>query len=154
MPFKRAVRTIGGVMSIEQNINVMQRCFNEVWNKGNLDAVPELVSDRYVSYSTERGETGRGLSAFETNVKNWRAAMPDLHLAIDSVAAAGDWLETRLTLTGTLSGGSLDGEALGKSVYHRFYVFSRYTDGKCVEATTCSDSASLASKTGMPNPEI
>ncbi len=141
-------------MSIEQNINVMQRCFKEVWNEGNLDAVPELVSDRYVSYSTERGETGRGLADFEKNVKNWRATMPDLHLAVDSVAAAGDWLETRLTLTGTLSVGSGNGEATGKPVYHRFYLFSRYMDGKCVEATTCSDSASLASNTGMPNPEI
>lgn len=141
-------------MSVEENINVMERCFKEVWNEGNLDALPELVSDRYVSYSTERGETGRGLGAFEQNVRNWRAAMPDLHLAVDSVAGAGDWLETRLTLTGTLSGGRGIAETTSKPIYHRFYLFSRYTDGKCVEATTCSDSASLASKTGLTNPEI
>ena len=78
----------------------------------------------------------------------------DLHLAVDSVAAAGDWLETRLTLTGTFRGGLGNGAATGKPVYHRFYLFSRYMDGKCVEATTCSDSASLSSKTGLPNPEI
>jgi predicted ester cyclase len=141
-------------MSVEQNINVMERCFKEMWNEGNLDALPELVSDRYVSYSTEQGETGRGLAAFEKNVKNWRAAIPDLHLAVDSVAGAGDWLETRLTLTGTVSGGLGNGGATGKPIYHRFYLFSRYMDGKCVEATTCSDSASLAIKTGLLNPQI
>ena len=141
-------------MSIEQNIASMQRCFHEVWNEGNLNVVPELVSDRYVSYSTARGETGSGLADFKRNVKNWRAAMPDLHLAVDSVAAAGDWLETRLTLTGTISEGRGNGGATCKPIYHRFYVFSRYIDGKCVEATTCSDSASLANKTGLPNAEI
>ncbi len=141
-------------MTVEQNIAAMQRCFEEVWNGGNLGAIPEMVSDRYVSYSTQRGETGRGLAAFEQNVRNWRAAMPDLHYAIDSVAGAGDWLETRLTLTGTLTGSLGDTEPTGRSVYHRFSLLSRYEDGKCVEATTCSDSASFAKKLGVPNPEI
>ena len=141
-------------MLIEQNIASMQRCFEEVWNKGNLSAIPEVISPHYVSYCTQQGETGRGLGAFEQNVKNWRGAMPDLHYAVESVAGAGEWLETRLTLTGTFTNKWANIEPTGKRVYHRFSLFSRYMDGKCVEATTCSDSASFAKKTGLPNPVI
>ena len=141
-------------MSVEQNIASIRRCFEEVWNRGNLEAVPELISPRYVSYSTQKGETGSGLSAFEQNVRKWRAAVPDLHYAVDSVAGAGEWLETRLTLTGTFTGRWADTEPTGKPIYHRFSLFSRYVDGKCVEATTCSDSANLSRRSGLPNPDV
>ncbi len=141
-------------MSVEQNIASMRRCFEEVWNRGNLAAVPELISERYVSYSTQKGETGTGLSAFEQNVKNWRTAIPDLHCAVDWVAGAGEWLEARLTFTGTFTGRWEDTEPTGRPIYHRFSLFSRYVDGKCVEATTCSNPDGLARGSGLPIPDV
>ncbi len=139
-------------MSVEQNMASMRRNFEEVWNKGNLAVIPEVISPEYVTYSSSSGEVARGLAAFERGVKNQRAAFPDLHYAVDSVVGQGDTLAIRLTLTGTMKGKMGNNEPTGKSFVLKMMLFNKYVDGKCVEATNYYDSASLYKQLGIPNP--
>ena len=139
-------------MSVEQNKASALRCFEEVWNKGNLAAIPEVISPEYVAYAAQLGETARGIPAFEQSVKNTRVGLPDLHYAIDSVVGEGDWLALRLTLTGTNTGKMGNNEPTGKKINYKMALFNRYADGKCVEATSYGDSASLYKQLGIPNP--
>jgi len=39
------------VMSTEQTRELIQRYIEEVWNKGNLDLIPELVDPNYIDHS-------------------------------------------------------------------------------------------------------
>jgi predicted ester cyclase len=82
---------------VARNKAAMYRCFEEVWNKGNLAVIPEVIASDYVGYTA--ATTTKGLAAFEQTVRNQRAAMPDLHYAVDSVVGEGDTLAIRLTLT-------------------------------------------------------
>ncbi len=139
-------------MSVEQNIASMRRGFEEVWNKGNLSVIPEVISPQYVAYSSAAGEIGRGLAYYERGVQNQRAAFPDLRYSVDSVVGQGDSLAIRLTITGTMKGKMGTNEPTGKYFALKMMLFNKYVDGKCVEATNYYDSANLYKQLGLPYP--
>jgi len=109
-----------------------------------------VISPDYVGYNGP--VVTKGLAAFEQSVKNMRAAFPDLHYVIDSAVGEGDTLAIRLTLTGTFKGKMGNIEPTGKSLDWKQVLFNRYVDGKCVEATSYGDSASLYRQLGIPAP--
>ena len=137
-------------MSVEENKKSLYRCFEEVWNKGDLSVIPEVISPDYVGISP--GGEMRGLEAFEQMVKNQRAAMPDLHWSIDEVYGEGDTLAVRLTTTGTFTGKMGDIEPTGKRVNFQLVLINRYVDGKCVEATSFADRITQYQQLGLPIP--
>jgi predicted ester cyclase len=136
-------------MSVEQNKASMRRCFEEVWNKGNLAAIPEVIAPDYIGHSAQ---PVKGQDAFAQSVKTARAAFPDLRYTIESAVGEGDWLAIRLTLSGTNTGKMGNNEPTGKHVVWKQALFNRYVDGKCVEATSYGDSADMYKQLGVPNP--
>ncbi len=140
-------------MSIKENKSSAQRCFEEVWNKGNLAVIPDVISPEYVSYGAQQTEMGRGLANFEQTVKAQRAAFPDLHYAIDSVVGQGDWLAIRLSVTGTLKGKMGNIEPTGKRGTIKLALFNRYVDGKCVESAVYYDQLNQYRQWGIPMPK-
>lgn len=139
-------------MSVEQNMASMYRCFEEVWNKGNLAAIPEVISPDYVAYGTQGEIAGKGLDYFEQGVKTVLAGMPDLRYTIDSVVAQDDTLAIRLTLTGTFTGKMGDTEPTGRQLDSKMALFNRYVDGKCVEARPFADTLARYRQMGIPVP--
>ena len=149
--FRQAgVRPPGFDEPVERNKASMRRCFEEVWNKGNLAAIPEVIALDYVGYTP--AATTRGLAAFEQSVMNQRTGMPDLHYAIDSVVGEADTLAIRLTLTGTFKGRMGNTESTGKSLNFKMALFNRYVDGKCVESTLVGNRLSANQQLGIAEP--
>jgi len=136
-------------MSVEENKKSCYRCFEEVWNKGDLSVIPEVISPNYIN--TNSG--AKGLELFEQSVKNQRTAMPDMKYTVDEVVGEGDTLAVRLTLTGTFTGMIGDTEPTGKSLNYKQVLINRYLDGKCIEATNFSDMRSYYQQLGLPLPE-
>ena len=141
----------GFPQTIARNKASLYRCFEEVWNKGNLAVIPEVISPDYVAYGAQ-GESVRGLAGFEQGVSNARAGMPDLHYAIDAVVGQGDMLAVRLTLTGTFTGKMGNNEPTGKRLNYRLVLFNRYVEGKCVEAISSGDRLTFYRQMGIPIP--
>lgn len=71
--------------------------YDEVLNKGNLDAVGEFLVPDYV----EHPEEVHGLEAFKERMRIFRAAFPDLHVTVEEVLVNGDRASSRTTITGT-----------------------------------------------------
>ncbi len=138
-------------MSVEQNKESLRRCFEEVWNRGDLSVIPEVISPDYVGYSP--GATVKGLDGFEQMVRSQRTAMPDIHWSIDEVYGEGDTLAVRLTTTGTFTGKMGDTEPTGKRVNIQLVLINRYVDGKCVEATSFADRLTQYQQLGIPIPQ-
>jgi steroid delta-isomerase-like uncharacterized protein len=115
------------------NMGLVRRFIEEVWNKGNLGVVDELVSDTYVAVEPIVGNV-RGLEALRAQVQAFRGAFPDLRLTIEDIGTSGDRVYTRWTARGThrgifmgipptnnrgeIRGISLDRVAGGKIVEH------------------------------------
>ena len=132
-------------MSVEENKKSCYRCFDEVWNKGDLSVIPEVISPDYVNM----GSGAKGLEIFQQGIMEMRAAMPDLKYNVDEVLGEGDTLAVRLTLTGTYTGKMGDNEVTGISLYFKQVLINRYVDGKCVEATSYHDTLSLNRQLGI-----
>ena len=126
-------------MSVEGNKKSCQRCFDEIWNKGDLSVIPELISSDYVAHNRQ-GDV-KGIANFEQGVKNYLSGMPDMHWTIEQMIGEGDFLAIRLRLTGTFTGKIGDNEPTGEKVDGEFVLINRYVDGKCVEATPFGTSA-------------
>ena len=137
-------------MSVEQNKATLRRVFEEVWNKENLDLIPELVSPDYV-HRGPRGES-RGHEGYRQMVTSARSSMPDLHYTIEDVVGEGDTLAARLSWTGTFMGKVGDIEVTGKKVNMTQALFNRYVDGKCVEAIPFMNMAILLQQLGITLP--
>jgi predicted ester cyclase len=120
-------------MSVEENKKSCQRCFDEIWNNGDLSVIPDLISPDYVGYS--QGVATKGIENFEQNVKNYLTGMPDMHWTVDEMIGEGESLAVRLNLKGTMTGKIGDTEPTGAKVDITFVLINRYVDAKCVEAT-------------------
>jgi predicted ester cyclase len=75
----------------EQNKAVLRRFFDEVVNRGELDAVDELIAP-------EMAAEHRRVASM------WREAFPDLVLVVDDMLAEGDRVAATVTITGTHDG--------------------------------------------------
>jgi steroid delta-isomerase-like uncharacterized protein len=93
-------------MTTNENRELARRFFEEVWNERDESAI-----DRYIAADAAGNDPtfGAGREAFRKQWRQWQAAFPDLHFAVEEIVAEGDVVVTRWTLTGTHSGADFEG---------------------------------------------
>lgn len=117
-----------------ENIQVVRRWFDEVWNKGNLDAIDELFAADGIAYGLgEAGKDVRGAEGFKPFVQRIRSAFPDIHITVDDTINEGDQIAARFTGTMTHTGDDLGFPATGKRVTVSGMSFTRIRNGQIVE---------------------
>ncbi len=134
----------------EENKTALHRIMEEVWNKGNLEISPELVSPAYVYREANREFNGP--AGYRTLVTNWRTAFPDAHYTIDDLVAEDDKISCRLSFRGTFKGrlGGID--PTGKEIHLAEATFSRWAGGKVVEVASFFDMLALYRQMGVKTP--
>jgi len=139
-------------MSIEEENKAGQRrVWEEVFNKGNLDIIPEFFAPNY-SFRSPLGIEAKGPDGFKQMVAMMRAALPDLHCTIDDMFAVQDKVATRFTITGTFKGEMMGIAPTGKRLSVSGIVISRWVDGKEVEAWESIDTLAFYQQLGIPIP--
>jgi predicted ester cyclase len=123
-------------MSVEENKKSCYRCFEEIWNKGDLSVIPEIISPDYVGHNVPQEYIGQ--EGFKSMMQTVLTAFPDVHVSVDDVFGEGDKLAVRITTTGTQTGKYGDAEPTGESMKNITLLINRYVDGKCVESTPYS----------------
>ena len=119
----------------------------EVFNKGNLSVLNEVIHEDYYYHSpTEKMEGTDDLRAF---VQAFRSAFPDLHIRVDDQIAEGDKVSTRITMTGTHRGDFLGLPETGKRVHIQGVVLSRLQDGLIREEWELLDQLTLLQQLGI-----
>ena len=129
-------------MSVEENKAVVRRLVDEVWNKGNLAVVPEVIASDYV-YVDPMGREFRGPEGVTQVVIAQRTRLPDLHVTIDDMVGEGDVLAVRSTWRGTFR---------GRQGHIPCAMFYRFKDGKEVEALEFINMLDLYKQMGVPPP--
>jgi predicted ester cyclase len=138
-------------MSVERIKEIGRLCVEEIFNKGNLDLIPVLISPDYVNHQAN-GQDVKGIDGYRQMVIFMRTNMPDLHYAIDDSIVEGDTTASRCTLTGTFSGKVGDIEVKDKKVNIKQFIFARVEGDKVVEGWSLSDSAMLYQQLGISPP--
>jgi len=137
-------------MSAETNKAIARRITEEVFNKGNLSIIPELVAPNYVYHTTPEY---KGPEGFKQYVAMERRAFPDLHMKIDHMVAEGDMVAIFYTYTGTFKGERMGIAPTGEKLTMRFAVLSRFAGGKEAEAWPYIDSLTFYRQLGIPVPQ-
>src|SRR4030067_2191008 len=133
----------------DKNIELVKRFFEEVWNKGNLSLVDEVLAPDYEDYNRPPG-TPRGLKGYKANVNMIRSAFPDIRFTLDQVFAENDHVAIRLTGHGTHKGNFMGIPPTGKQVSFGGMTFIRIQDGKVAERWGISDIPGLTQQLGEP----
>lgn len=142
-------------MSIDENRTVSRRLLDEVWNRGNLAVVDELVGSEYVGHDVYTpGGAFYGPEGLKEHFAVLRSAIPDAHIAIEDVLAEGDRTVARFTLSGTHSGSLMGIPPTGRSVRFSALLLSRFAYGRIVEEWGIAELLSLLQQIGtLPTPE-
>ena len=117
----------------ERNKALTLRGFEEMFNKGDLSVVDELVSERGEDHQEAPGTDFA--EHLKDVIKKMRAAFPDLHFEVHHILAEGEIVAVHSTMTGTHRGRFEIGpfaqvEPAGRRVAVRHMHFFRWVDGK------------------------
>ncbi len=135
----------------DMNKEVFQRYLDEVWNKGQVEVLDELVTEDFVRH--EAGSPDVPKAAMPTYVTAFRTAVPDGAYAVSQISADGDWVWANGVYSGTFTGPLAMGPdaALppnGQPISFATMNSARFVDGKIAEQWVVMDSASLWSQMG------
>jgi steroid delta-isomerase-like uncharacterized protein len=131
------------------NKDVVARFYEQLWNRGNLDAADELVATDYVRHDLRPGEAPPGPNGQKAVAATFRAAFPDVHLELEALVAEGDLVAARWTMTGTHTGAWGDVSPTGRSVRFCGVNFFRIADGKIAEIWNLRDDLGLREQLGV-----
>ena len=120
-------------MSAEENLQLMHRWFQEVWNEGKVATIHELLSPDAIG----KGQTGQsdihGPTDFVPFVERIRGAFPDIQVTIEDGFASSDKVVVRWSAAMTHTGDHLGMPATGKQVRITGITIARFRDGQVIE---------------------
>jgi steroid delta-isomerase-like uncharacterized protein len=135
-----------------ENRALVQRFYDEAWNANNLGVYDELVTEDFVDHQALPGmEPGR--EGFRQLDVIFRAAFPDLKVAIEGIKTEGDKVSCRWTSTGTHKGALFGIPPTGRSVKVTATVVYRVQDGRLAEGWINRDDLGMMRQLGVvPTP--
>jgi steroid delta-isomerase-like uncharacterized protein len=121
-------------MSVEENVNLMRRWFEEVWNQGKTQTVRDLLAANAVGIGQlEDGGEVRGPAGFVPFVERIRGAFPDIKIKVEDAFGSGDKVVVRWSANMTHRGDHLGMPATGKTVRLTGITIARIVEGQIVE---------------------
>ncbi|HEY3227884.1 MAG TPA: ester cyclase [Roseiflexaceae bacterium] len=131
----------------EQNKALMRRAVEEVWNRGNVDVLEELVASDFVIHAPQAEIHGR--AGAKQYLAMLREAFPDIHFTIEDQFADGDRVMTRWTARATHRGAFQGIPPTNKQVSLMGTDIDRIVNGKVVECWTSTDDLGLLQQLGV-----
>jgi steroid delta-isomerase-like uncharacterized protein len=130
------------------NLRLIRRYFDELWNEGRVELIPELLDDTYVNHSPGTPDMPRDRSGVAGIVRAMRAAFPDLHYHIEELLADEGAVAVRLTVTGTHLGDFFGIRPSGQSFRVTQLNIEHVAGGKIVAHHRATDELSLLRQIG------
>jgi steroid delta-isomerase-like uncharacterized protein len=136
----------------EENNTIAMRFFEAAWNTGEFHE--ELIAPDAIDHSTVGGQakTELGSTSFRKIVGMFRAAMPDIQLAVEDQIYAADRVVHRWQLAGTDTGGVMGMPPSSKKLSFTGTTIVRLQDGKIVERWANVDELGLLQQLGVVPP--
>jgi steroid delta-isomerase-like uncharacterized protein len=146
-----AQREVGRARSsaADHNAAIALRYFEDVWNRGDLDVLDELLTPDYVNHTPSAPNPAPGPQGLKPIVRAIREAFPDLHYEIADVIATPDSVVMRVVMTGTHRGDLFGLAATGRRVRVDQINIERIENGRIAEHWRVTDELSLMRQLGF-----
>lgn len=115
-----------------RNKALMRRFYEELWSKGNLEAIRELVTEDFVDHQAPAGQAS-GREELGGLVVMWRTGFPDMRETVEDLISEGDKVVGRFLMRGTHRGEFMGVAPTGRSVTMSGIDVVRVADGKISE---------------------
>jgi steroid delta-isomerase-like uncharacterized protein len=138
-------------MTIDDDDDVSRliaRYFDEVWNRGHLDTLDELLTPDYLNHSPSTPNPPRGPAGLKPIVAAMRDAVPDLHYDILDMVVAADKVAVSVRVTGTHTGPLFGLPATGKRIDVRQMQIEWIKDGRIWQHWRITDELTLLRQVG------
>jgi len=132
----------------EDNEKAVERYFEEVWNRGRLDVLDELLAPDYVNHSPSTPNPPPGPAGLKPIVAAIRAAFPDLHYEIQDVIATDDVAVVRVIVTGTHRGDLFGLAPTGRTIRVSQINIERFRGGRIAEHWRVTDELAMMKQLG------
>ncbi|WP_437618066.1 ester cyclase [Sorangium sp. So ce1151] len=147
-PEARSPSSNGRSTDEQYNATVVRRYFDEVWSRGHLDVLDELLAAGYINHTPSTPDPPPGPGGLKPIVAAFRAAFPDLHFTVEDLIAEGDRVAVRVRMEGTQ-----DGPLFGIAATHRRVSVEQtnielFRGGKIVEHWRVTDELGLMRQLG------
>ncbi|HEV7220122.1 MAG TPA: ester cyclase [Terriglobales bacterium] len=117
----------------KDNAQFIHRWFDEVWNKGRMEAIDELCRPDAIGHGQAQHKVDIGLVEFKQFARDLRTAFPDIRITIHETLAQGDKVVARWSAKMTHSGSFLGFAPTGREAQITGTSIQRIVDGKIAE---------------------
>ncbi len=122
----------------QANVELVRRLFTEVWSRGNVALLDEIIGDEYVKHWAAYPPTV-GREELKIWVTRLRNSFPDWNESVDAIHASGDMVFVRWTEGGTFVEDLSGVPATDERVSIAGMGWVRVSEGKIVEEWTMVD---------------
>ncbi len=130
----------------QANRRVVERYFDEWANRGNTQAVDQLVAPHLVLRHPHA--TVNGLDQYKHSMAAFRSAFPDLHFVVEDLVAENDRVLARYVMTGTQQGDYQEHPASGRACRVAGMSLFRLHDGLIQEVWVNQDRLGMQQQLG------
>lgn len=137
-------------MSMQENLDLVRRYFDTIWNKGQFEREPEFIALDVVVHAPPIPGIPDGIAGPLAIVGTFRAALPDIHLTQDVLFGDEDKVVQIWTTRGIHSGAPLFGfPATGREYVLTGINIFRVASGRIVERWGTMDLMGLMQQLGV-----
>ena len=133
---------------LRENEALVRRYFEEVRNRGSLEAVSEIFAPEFVLHLGSGSNDVRGPEGVRQSYLAYRGTLPDLRFTIEDVLTSRDKVVVRWSARGTHRGPLMGVQATGQSVVITGIDILRAAEGKLVEGWSNFDQLGLLQQIG------
>lgn len=133
------------------NKALIERWFEEVWNKGRAEAIDEMFAEDGIAHglADATGQPVIGPAEFKVFHATFREAFPDITVSVDDTVSEGDKVAARCSVYGKHMGDSLGFKASQAPVEFTGITIVRVKEGKIVEAWNNFDFMRMYKQIGL-----
>lgn len=134
------------------NKAIVQRLYQEVWNKRKLEVIKEIISPSHALQAPNIFGSSIGPDAYKRNVLLFLAGYPDLRWTIEDTIAEEDKVVACWTISGTHKGDYMGIPATNKRVSVDGMTVHHIANGKIMDSTSNWDALGMMQQLGVVPP--
>jgi len=127
---------------------VIDRYFEELFNRGKVELIDELLHPDYVNHSPSPG-LPPGRAGVRIVVEALRKGFPDLSYSVEDVVVGDDAVAVRVKMRGTHAGDLFGIAPTRRSIEVSQITIERFKDGRIIEHHRVTDELTMMRQLGV-----
>ena len=135
-------------MSIEEIKGIARRYIEDIWSKGNLNLLEQLISERFVNHNSGPNESP-GINGIKEGVEAFHNGFSDIRFVIEDLVSEEDKIAIRGLFQGIHTEEFLGVPPSEKEITMTWIIILRVEDGKITDRWGNMDEFGLMTQLGL-----